>query len=347
MESIGEDDLLKRAKKDLNKFLPTLVIWLIRILLAFQAYMYHTTLSLFHLVYVLSTFVFPLRMSLFLSITLMVPLYTFEFIMIYGRRIPVVKEQEFFVRYGKLFNWELQMPILEQSLYFVILSLLFMTISCFKLTFEYDQNKYLINQFKQKIMSKTASSGWLFLFFILRYIQQVVLIALFINGADNLNHFRNLGFMVFFVMFTAYETLYRRTSFLLTIFVGFFIFGQYYYSLVYKKFSDNETISERLEWFNFYEENKKPHWSNDDSVYFRHTPYPFDWIVLILMSILNLINVIFINTKEANALTVLCYEGLRARYSKQVYFWLRFKNALSNFFILFVLFAMFYFIVHA
>ena len=134
---------------------------------------------------------------------------------------------------------------------------------------------------------------WKLLFFFLKYIQSIVLITLFVQGSDNLNHLKNLGFMIFFVMYTASEKLYRSTSVVLTIFIAFFLFGQYYFSLNYKKYGDDEILLRKLEWLNFFENDKMPTWNENTSIYFRFTPFAFDWGVLICMSILNTINFLF------------------------------------------------------
>ena len=47
----------------------------------------------------------------------------------------------------------------------------------------------------------------------------------------NLKSLRNLGYMVFFVIYTAYENIYRKTSKLLIVFMSFFILMRYYSSL--------------------------------------------------------------------------------------------------------------------
>jgi hypothetical protein len=39
--------------------------------------------------------------------------------------------------------------------------------------------------------------------------------------------------MVFFVIYTAYEEAYRKSSKLLILYISSFIFGQYFFSLVY------------------------------------------------------------------------------------------------------------------
>jgi hypothetical protein len=47
--------------------------------------------------------------------------------------------------------------------------------------------------------------------------------------------------MIFFVVYTAYENLYRKTSSLLCIFTAFFILAQYWFSLSWKLDQDPET----------------------------------------------------------------------------------------------------------
>ena len=97
--------------------------------------MYHNGLSLVHLLYVLCSFISPIRFILFFSIIIMLPLYTWEFVMIYGNGIPILKSTEFMSKYGGYFDWKLKVPVLEQMLYFVILTCFFIMISCFKLVF--------------------------------------------------------------------------------------------------------------------------------------------------------------------------------------------------------------------
>lgn len=121
---------------------------------------------------------------------------------------------------------------------------------------------FLIN----KIMTRDSGQmAWNMLFFVFKYIQSVALVALFINGSNNLNHFRNLGFMFFFVVYTSSEYLYRKTSKCLVIFIAFFVGGQYYFSLVYRKYLDDPTTWKTLEWLNLFEEEKAPNWMPGDS----------------------------------------------------------------------------------
>ena len=166
-----------------------------------------------------------MQLMLFLTIMLMIPVYTWEFLMVYGIRIPHIKNFSMYKEYGDIFDFKMKWLICEQFIYFFNLCLLYMCVGCFKLSFEYDQDKYLINMFSQKIKNKDTSIWWRFLFYILKNIQCIVLVMLFINGSNNLNHFRNLGFMVFFVVYTTSESLYRKTSKTLIFFITIFIFG--------------------------------------------------------------------------------------------------------------------------
>ena len=110
-------------------------------------------------------------------------------------------------------------------MFFVILIGFYLTASCFKLGNDENQNEILVKFIFDKINSQDTSLFWKILFFLLKYIQTIALIAIFINVSDKLNKLRNLGFMLFFVAYTASEYLYRKTSKLLVLFIAFFIGG--------------------------------------------------------------------------------------------------------------------------
>jgi len=94
------EDLIKKAKKELNSFFPTVVLWILRFSIGFQAYLYHTNLNMFHLLFVLSTFVFSGRFATFVGAVVMLPIYCGEFIMIYSLNIPYVKDTKFIQTFG-------------------------------------------------------------------------------------------------------------------------------------------------------------------------------------------------------------------------------------------------------
>lgn len=98
------------------------------------------------------------------------------------------------------------------------------------------------------------------------------MVALFINGSEKLNRAKNLGFMIFFVMYTANEQLYRKTGWVLILFISFFIFGRYFFSLMYHRYQNDPDAMKNALWLGLYDEDNVPHWQKGGSVYFRQQP---------------------------------------------------------------------------
>jgi hypothetical protein len=301
--------------------------------------MYCDALSLFHLTFVLSTFVFTQKFTLYLNMVLMIPVYTLEFCVVYAMRIPVVCNEQFISQFAPYFNFKYHMPVLEQLLYFSILACFYMSVSCFKLAFTHNQDKGMKSYFFKRCRDSTA---YKFLFFFLKHIQTLVLICLFFNGAQNLNHFRNLGFMLFFVIYTASMELYRKTSKALVLFVAFFIVGEYFYSLEYHRF--DKAMQTRFKWLSFWNHSNPPNWKPGSSIFFRHTPNIFDWAVLLLMNLLNLINYFFRDKKEVEVMQRICFEGIREKFTQTLYNAIRLKNFVQSYLIFLLLGVLLYFI---
>jgi len=147
----------------------------------------------------------------------------------------------------------------EQALYFFNLSMLFLSISCYRIVYLLQQKEakgkgieLKASEFTQdgsdtvtlyilkKLKSPYSNTIWKVSFYIFRYIHVIMLFALLCEAAPDLNHFRALGFMVLFAFWTISEKLYRKTVKILIFFMSFFIVNQYYYSLTYKRFIDDE-----------------------------------------------------------------------------------------------------------
>jgi len=110
----------------------------------------------------------------------------------------------------------------------------------------------LVRFFKQKIQAKDLK--WIWVFFSCRYVHILVLIIILERGISHLNCFNNLGYLVFFVLFTAYEAFYRKCLWLLILFTSIFILGQYFTSLIYQQwlFHGNQIQINDLYWWNFF-----------------------------------------------------------------------------------------------
>jgi len=304
--------------------------------------MYCDALSLFHLTFVLSTFVFTQKFTLYLNMVLMIPVYTLEFCVVYAMRIPVVRDEQFISQFAPYFDFKYHLPVLEQLLYFSILACFYMSVSCFKLAFTHNQDKGMKSYFFKRCRESTV---YKFLFFFLKHIQTLVLICLFANGAQNLNHFRNLGFMLFFVVYTASMAFYRKTSKALVLFVAFFIVGEYFYSLEYHRF--DRPMQKRFEWLSFWNKDSPPNWKPGSSIFFRHTPNVFDWAVLLLMNLLQLINYFFRDAEEVADMEEICFEGIREKFTQTLYHAIRVKNFIQSYLILVLLAVLLYFIGEA
>jgi hypothetical protein len=154
---------------------------------------------------------------------ILLPIYIWEVMVVYMMSTPWVKNLEFFHKSKVYFVDEMENPIAEQCLYFFILCNLAFCVSCLFLSFRFDQDEELINFWKEKIKNKRIF--WMMLYLCLGHLHVIILLILLLESITSLNNLENIGFMVFFVVYAASETIYRKTSFLLVIFISFFILG--------------------------------------------------------------------------------------------------------------------------
>lgn len=196
--------------------------------------MYHSSIGLMHLFWVLFSFFVGERLFFFTACSIMLPIYTWEFIIMYGMRTPGIRNQEPFLSCAEYFVNEMAYPVLEQALSFVILILLFLSIGSLKVAYELNSDDIIRRFFSERIENHHHVM-WKVIFISMRYIHYLVLLLLFLNGKD-INQLRNLGFMCFFTAYVSSEWLYRKTIVALNIFIAFFVFGQYYFSLTYYRY---------------------------------------------------------------------------------------------------------------
>lgn len=211
----------KKAKAH-NTYLAQMVLLVAQLSMFILAYMYHCTAGLFHLFWVILSFILKTNDTLFLSVIIMVPFLTWEFILIYMSRIPKISNTTFFTDYGKYFDLEMKIPILEQMFMVLILLVFSMMISSYMRRLDNPNvENGLIRFFKKRIHGKQLK--WIWVFYSCRFIHVIILIYLFQRGIENLDCFNNLGYMVFFVLYTAYEGFYRQTGWVLIFFTSLFI----------------------------------------------------------------------------------------------------------------------------
>jgi hypothetical protein len=94
---------ISKASKDFTPYLPVVVMWLCRLTMFVLGYKYHAEISLVHILWIILSFLIDFKSIILLSIVVMIPLLSWEFVLIYGMGIKKVAETEFFKNYGFYF----------------------------------------------------------------------------------------------------------------------------------------------------------------------------------------------------------------------------------------------------
>ena len=118
------------SERSIETYLPEIVLNTARILLTLMAYTYHSETGLINIGWVIISMLFTERLTFIFSIFVMLPILFLQFVLIYGGRIPLIKEKPFFVEYAGDFQWEMYLPTLEQSLMFLVIICFCMMIAC-------------------------------------------------------------------------------------------------------------------------------------------------------------------------------------------------------------------------
>ena len=282
----------------------------------------------------------------------MIPLYLMEFSIVYAKQIPYLKDtmDHYFVS-QHIFDWDLKMPILEQWLFFIILSLFVMMISGLKASLQIDGDDhggdmYFNNIYKKKLISSHTSILWKLTLYPLRRVHYLIFIILFViesRTEKSINHFMNLGFIFFFAVYITFDWLYRKTAIILLVFMSWFIISQYYYSLHYKVISTDSKINLKCEWWGMWLTNNKPEWKDNSSIYFRYAPDVEIWVLLIIFKLLNVINVLLRDRGEVVKLETKCYQSFRHTYPNIVSTYNNVKVFITNILIyVYILIMIFY-----
>jgi hypothetical protein len=125
-------------------------------------------------------------------------------------------------------------PFWELMLMFSILVMLGLMVPARLRYMSYGQQHSGGDMVKDLIVRKIKSSDslvlWKMGFIFMLSMHNVIIFFMLFAGNQKFNLFQ-LGFMFFFVAYSASEFLYQKTSILLPIFISFFISAQYYWSV--------------------------------------------------------------------------------------------------------------------
>lgn len=141
----------------------------------------------------------------------------------------------------KEYNFTAVSPFLELAGMFSILIMLGLMVPARLRYMSYGLHHNGGDMIKDLIVSKIKSPDsvvlWKLGFIFMLSMHNVIIFLMLFAGNQKFNLFQ-LGFMFFFVAYSASEFLYEKTSILLPIFISFFISGQYYWSVRYLKHKD-------------------------------------------------------------------------------------------------------------
>jgi hypothetical protein len=110
-----------------------------------------------------------------------------------------------------------------------------------------------------RVRIKARKLRWIWVFYCCRWAHILILVVLLAIGVQNLNCLNNLGYLAFFVIYTAYEYIYRKTCSILILFSSVFILGQYITSLHYQVYMNpnNQAKINELYWWNMFPSTNK------------------------------------------------------------------------------------------
>ena len=74
-------------KAQLYGFLPVILNWIVRIAIAIFAYMYNSYVGFYHLIWVMASFVVPLKIFYTVSVAILFPVVLVEFSLVYVSNI--------------------------------------------------------------------------------------------------------------------------------------------------------------------------------------------------------------------------------------------------------------------
>jgi len=107
-------------------------MWLCRINLFVLSYKYHSGVGFINLVWVILSFLLTSQSTFFVSTFVMVPLLTWEFLIIYGARVPILNGQPIFKILNNYFKWDMgDNQSFELVFMYSSLAIFYVQISCF------------------------------------------------------------------------------------------------------------------------------------------------------------------------------------------------------------------------
>jgi len=208
-------------------FLPVILNWFVRIAIAVFAYMYNSYVGFYHLIWVMASFIVPLKIFYTVSAIVLFPVVLIEFSLVYVANIKTFNNARVYTHSDfNQFSFHPMNLTLEMCLMYSIVVLVGLMIPARLRFLSYDNRHKGSDMTKDMIVKnlkdKHSNVLWKFLFIIIINLHTPVLFLMLFMGNSNFNLFQ-LGFMFFFVIYGSSQWLYYRTSILLPMFISYFI----------------------------------------------------------------------------------------------------------------------------
>jgi hypothetical protein len=179
--------------------------WLVRIAIAVFAYMYNSYVGFYHLCWVMTSFVVPLKIFYTVSVVILFPVVLIEFSLVYVANIKTFNHARVYTHsIFSEFQFHPMNLTLEMCLMYSIVVLVALMIPARLRFLSYERKHRGSDMTKDMIVlnvkDKNASVFWKFLFIIIINIHTPVLFLMLFMGNSNFNLFQ-LGFMFFFVVY--------------------------------------------------------------------------------------------------------------------------------------------------
>lgn len=108
----------------------------------------------------------------------------------------------------------------------------------------------MVELLTKKFCEKDTWIIWKALFQLARFSHVIALAYLYILSQRDLDNMRALTFMIFFTFYSASETLYRKTKWILSFYLCYLIYSEYYYTLILQKKTFTVLQMHLLKWYN-------------------------------------------------------------------------------------------------
>lgn len=151
-----------------------------------------------------------------------------------------------------MFQFELKMPVLELGLFYLILTNLFIMITCLKSSISSSNggrevNNYIMDLYKSKLLSKDPSTLWLLSFNILKYANKVVFFIFFIRATihpSELDSVISLTLLCIFAVYYTFDSIYAKGPMLPAMILSVFPFGRYFIGMNWAIIKTNKKVSD-------------------------------------------------------------------------------------------------------